>query len=390
MHQVKHRRALNQRRAFTLGALLALAALGLGASFSPAAVTSTGTTTPQPAAIEPAGPAIPQPKKQKLTPTRLTALPPSTITNATAPLRIRFSGPPAPNSPAPTLTPSVAGKWSTAGDFQYFTPVSTLEPCSSYQLTIWARSVAVGHAILGQRRTIGLRIACPPTDALQQALARLGYLPYTFHSSHGVHLPSGAESRSLAARHAYRPPAGHLVASFGGVPALQYGVMDATTRGAVMVYQAAHGLEMSGAAELHTWASLLAAETSNSRDRVPYTYVTVSESSPETLEVHRGSHVALSSPANTGVAGAETATGTFPIFARYTSTTMSGTNPDGTKYKDPGVPWVNYFNGGDAVHGFPRPSYGSPQSNGCVELPISTAQEVYAMLQIGDIVIVRG
>ena len=38
---------------------------------------------------------------------------------------------------------------------------------------------------------------------------------------------------------------------------------------------------------------------------------------------------------------------------------MSGTNPDGSHYSDPGVPWVSYFNGGDALHGFLRASYGS-------------------------------
>ena len=68
---------------------------------------------------------------------------------------------------------------------------------------------------------------------------------------------------------------------------------------------------------------------------------------------------------------------------------MSGTNPDGSHYDDPGVPWVNYFNGGDAVHGFIRPGYGYPQSLGCVELPISTAQSVFGMLQLGDLVIVE-
>jgi hypothetical protein len=139
-----------------------------------------------------------------------------------------------------------------------------------------------------------------------------------------------------------------------------------------------------------TWASLLATETRGSRDPRPYTFVTVTESIPETLQVHQGSHIALSSPTNTGVSGATTEQGTFPIFSRFTSTTMSGTNPDGSKYVDPGVPWVNYFNGGDAVHGFPRPSSGTPQSNGCVELPIGTAQQVFGMLSIGDLVIVSG
>jgi len=53
------------------------------------------------------------------------------------------------------------------------------------------------------------------------------------------------------------------------------------------------------------------------------------------------------------------------------------------------VPWVNYFNGGDAVHGYPRASYGFPQSNGCVELPIETAHRVFDRLAIGDVVWVQ-
>jgi lipoprotein-anchoring transpeptidase ErfK/SrfK len=100
--------------------------------------------------------------------------------------------------------------------------------------------------------------------------------------------------------------------------------------------------------------------------------------------------VVLSSPANTGVAGAETPQGIFPIFARDVSTTMIGTDPDGTHYDDPDVPWVNYFNGGDAVHGYERASYGVPQSNGCVELPVSTAETVFGMLALGDIVYITG
>jgi lipoprotein-anchoring transpeptidase ErfK/SrfK len=166
--------------------------------------------------------------------------------------------------------------------------------------------------------------------------------------------------------------------------------LDPTTRGAVMVFQSDHGLSPTGVPDPSTWVSLLAAGTLGHDDPTPYTFVTVSEGIPETLEVHRGRHVVISTPANTGVAGATTQQGTFPIYARYVATTMTGTNPDGSHYSDPGVPWVNYFNGGDAVHGFPRPSYGSPQSNGCVELPIGEAARVFPLLSIGDLVIVSG
>jgi hypothetical protein len=49
---------------------------------------------------------------------------------------------------------------------------------------------------------------------------------------------------------------------------------------------------------------------------------------------------------------------------------------------------VNYFNGGDAVHGFVRGGYGWPQSLGCVEVPISTAALIWPHVQIGTLVTV--
>jgi len=101
-------------------------------------------------------------------------------------------------------------------------------------------------------------------------------------------------------------------------------------------------------------------------------YVFVAKTLPETTTVYQNGVVAYTSLANTGVTGAETASGTFPVFLRYQVTTMTGTNPDGSKYSDPGIPWVSYFNGGDALHGFVRSSYGFPQSDGCVEMPRRT------------------
>jgi hypothetical protein len=253
---------------------------------------------------------------------------------------------------------------------------------------MWAGTDALGHPPLGEARRLHLNVACPGVQALQQALSRLNYLPYSIDASHGRNGGDKAESRGEAARYAFSPPAARLTANVPDAPGLRYGALDPTTRGAVMVFQAAHGQSPTGEPDRSTWASLLAAETLGHGDPVPYTFVTVSESIPEALEVHRGRHVVLSTPANTGVAGATTELGTFPIYARYVSTTMTGTNPDGSHYSDPGVPWVNYFNGGDAVHGFPRASYGFPQSNGCVELPIGTAGQVYPLLAIGDLVIV--
>jgi hypothetical protein len=353
--------------------------------------TTSGQATPitNPGApITPAAapPATTPPKPAP--PTRLTGLPAGSIEDGTAQIVVRLSAPPAPNSPAPLLSPSVAGTWKAVGDSETFTPKSTLEPCSSYTLRIWAGTDALGHPPLGREHRQTLRVGCPSLRGLQQALARLRYLPYTIDAAHGRNSGARAENRGSAAHYAFNPPAARLVANEADAPGLNYGSLDTTTRAALIVYQSDHGLSATGAPDSSTWASLLAAETLGHVDPTPYTFVTVSEGSPETLEVHRGGRVVISTPANTGVAGAETERGTFPIYARYVSTTMTGTNPDGSHYSDPGVPWVNYFNGGDAVHGFPRASYGFPQSNGCVELPIGTAAQVYPLLAIGDLVIV--
>jgi hypothetical protein len=317
-------------------------------------------------------------------------LPPAYRPDGTLALRVRFSGKLARGSALPTLSPSVAGKWRADGSYEDFTPSSTLQPCSTYRLTIWGRIVANGQLPLGRRQTLTLTVACPPLRGLQQALARLRYLPFELHSHRHANAQNRRERGAEAARFAYRPPAGPLLPYVPDAPGLWYGALDPTTRGALMVFQATNNLPVTGVPDSRTWAALLSDEAHARSDPRPYTFVTVSERIPETLQVHEGHHLVLSSATNTGVPGAITQIGTFPIYARYTSTTMSGTNPDGSHYSDPGVPWVNYFNGGDAVHGFPRPSYGTPQSNGCVELPIGTAAQAYRMLSIGDLVIVNG
>ena len=91
----------------------------------------------------------------------------------------------------------------------------------------------------------------------------------------------------------------------------------------------------------------------------------VTKNAPESLTLwDNGAPQLVNIPVNTGAPGADTVDGTFPVFEHVTSSRMQGTNPDGTKYDDPDVPWASYFNGGDALHGFVRATYGSPQSNG--------------------------
>jgi lipoprotein-anchoring transpeptidase ErfK/SrfK len=77
------------------------------------------------------------------------------------------------------------------------------------------------------------------------------------------------------------------------------------------------------------------------------------------------------------------------VFEHLRVTTMSGTNPDGSHYSDPGIQYVSYFNGGDALHAFNRASFGTPQSLGCVELPLAAARTVWPYTPIGTLVTVE-
>jgi lipoprotein-anchoring transpeptidase ErfK/SrfK len=66
--------------------------------------------------------------------------------------------------------------------------------------------------------------------------------------------------------------------------------------------------------------------------------------------------------------------------------TMIGTNVDGSHYDDPDIRWVSYFHGGDALHAYPRASYGFPQSNGCLEMSEPDAASVYPLTPVGTLV----
>lgn len=92
-----------------------------------------------------------------------------------------------------------------------------------------------------------------------------------------------------------------------------------------------------------------------------------------------------------GAPATPTNIGEFKIYAKYTVQDMRGFNPNGTPYFQPRVPWVNYFSGGDAVHGnYWRPAsvFGNANtSHGCVSLPVDEAEWVYNWAPIGTTVI---
>ena len=169
------------------------------------------------------------------------------------------------------------------------------------------------------------------------------------------------------------------------------GQEDVITKGALMSFQTQNGLTVDGLPGAQVWTALLADAASSKLDADPYVYVVVSKTVPQTLTLYNNGAVQFTNiPVNTGAPGADTADGTYPVFEHVPSSRMQGTNPDGSTYDDPNVPWASYFNGGDALHGFPRASYGTPQSNGCVEMAISDAAQVWPLTPVGTLVTVVG
>jgi hypothetical protein len=209
-------------------------------------------------------------------------------------------------------------------------------------------------------------------------LAQVGYLPVSFTPAV---VQSDPSIQSVGTFTWLYPNLPKLLSALW-----QVGSDNVLVTGALMTFQSQHNLPTTGIADPVTWSALISAVQNGQVDPAPYNYVSVTESSPETLTLYIAGQATFHTLVNTGISVSPTALGTYPVYLRYTSQTMSGTNPDGTHYNDPGIPWVSYFNGGDALHGFIRATYGWPQSLGCVEMPFASAKTVWPHTPIGTLV----
>lgn len=225
------------------------------------------------------------------------------------------------------------------------------------------------------------------TVRLQQMLAQLGYLPLDFHYQGAG--PGTSSTAQIDA--AVNPPKGTFTWRWSNAPAAlksfwQAGAFGTMTQGAIMKFELDQGMTTDGVAGPAVWKALINAMVHHRRNTFGYTFVTVSTASQRLSLWHNGRTIIGATPVNTGAAGTPTQAGTWPVFEHIPVTTMSGTNPDGSHYSDPGIRFVSYFNGGDALHAFTRAQYGFPQSLGCVEMPLGPAGQVYPYTPIGTLV----
>lgn len=350
-----------------VSAALALGACGIAPQGSSRAKSGSTTTTAMSASL---------------------ALPPSN-TPGTAPVAVDFSEPLGPHWQAPTVSPATPGSWSLAAGSKVlvFNPSTPWLPGVTVSISVPAGEPSASGANTGQAVGGHFTVGPGSTLRLQQLLATLGYLPVSFQ-------PAGPQPATPAAQLAaiYSPPQGSFTWRWpGSMPDLeshwQAGAFGPMTKGAIMAFQRVEQLPVTGQMTPGVWQALFKAVAAGAVNPSGYSWVEVSQGSPEMLTLWHNGSVVLRAPTNTGIASRATYVGSFTVYQRYRSQVMTGTNPNGSHYSDQ-VYWVSYFQGGDAIHGFVRPSYGTPQSLGCVELPPSTAQQVWPYTPRGTVVTV--
>ncbi len=178
---------------------------------------------------------------------------------------------------------------------------------------------------------------------LQQLLAELNYLPLSFTPSAPVKTRRRPPWRN-------RERVRLALAKYSDVAHLP---VERRLRerhrlgGAVMNFENQNGLAVDGLAGTRVWSALLSDVESGKMDADPYTYVFVTKQLPESLTLFsNGTPALFDIPVNTGAPGADTTDGTYPVFEHVTTTDGGETNPDGSTYDDPDVPWASFFKRG--------------------------------------------
>ncbi len=309
-------------------------------------------------------------------------------TNTT--ISVTFSGPVSLRTTAPQLTPEIGGRWvQTNATTLSYALDSPLIPSSREVLTIPGGSSGVrgtSGAVLAASHTVTFDVAAGDTQRLQQLLAGLNFLPVSF-------APTGpAPTRANLAQ----DQAGSFSWRWPGLPSdltsqWTQGSENMITKAAVEAFETQNGLGVDGIAGPAVWTSLINDTINGRTNATPWVYVLVNKAVPQNLTLwNNGTAQYVGIPVNTGAPGADTVDGTYAVFEHVRYSEMKGTNPDGSHYDDPNVPYASYFNGGDALHGFIRATYGSPQSNGCVEMSYADAALVWPLTPIGTLVTVIG
>ena len=305
-------------------------------------------------------------------------------------LSVSFSEPVELGKVRPTLSPQIAGAWVQSGpDTLSYRLASPFIPGTEQTVTVPGGTDglrAKDGATLASSSSVRFGVAGGDVLRVQQLLAEEGYLPLSF-------VPS---ARTPARSELARNQPGTFSWRWSTLPVQltsqwSQGTDNVITTAAIESFESQNGLGVDGEPGPAFWAALVNDYVNHRASATPYVYVLVNKALPENLTLWNDGHAQfVGIPVNSGAPGADTTDGTFAVFEHVRFSDMKGTNPDGSTYNDPNVPYASYFNGGDALHGFIRATYGSPQSNGCVEMSYADAALVWPLTPVGTLVTVEG
>jgi peptidoglycan hydrolase-like protein with peptidoglycan-binding domain len=313
-------------------------------------------------------------------------------------ISVSFSEPLELGKVRPTVSPHIAGTWVLSGrDTLAYRLASPFIPGTGETVTVPGGTNGLrstNGSTLASSLSLRFGVAGGDTLRVQQLLAEEGYLPLSFTPE----VPASTRTRPppLARSEVARDQRGTFRWRWPSLPTQltsqwSQGSGNVITTAAIDSFQSQNGLGVDGQAGPSLWTALINDFINHKVDTAPYVYVLVNKALPENLTLwNNGKAEYVGIPVNTGASGADTTDGTFAVFEHVRFSDMKGTNPDGTTYDDPNVPYASYFNGGDALHGFIRATYGSPQSNGCVEMSYADAALVWPLTPVGTLVTIEG
>jgi len=369
-------------------AVLLLVVVGGGVAIGFALTRPRGTSPARGARSQvPATPSTPTTERPAAPPLTITSITPAagaTGVGGMTPISVTFSSAIASSSTLPALAPSTAGSWAVHGETLTFTPTEAFVPLSKVTVSVPAGIAAADGTMLARAEAATFEVVGGSPLRLQQLLSQLDYSPLSWAPSGSAISPSDAVPQRAAL---FDPPTGTFSWRQTGWPRQllsmwKEGRFNVMTRGLVMSFQADHGLDVSGEPTAGLWNDLLSVLAAGDFNTGGYNFALASQAKPESLKIWHNGAMVLRVPMNSGIAASPTPDGTFPVFARYRSQVMRGTNPDGVTYADP-VQYVAYFHSGDAVHYLARANYGIPQSLGCVELSLADAARAWPWLAYG-------
>ena len=268
--------------------------------------------------------------------------------------------------------------------------------CSGHGLRLRTRGKGHGRPAGGVAWSAAGRARARPTGELERsrrldrapaaAAGGLGYLPLQLHyARRGV-----ASTPSAQEQAAIHPPAGTFSWRYpqhAGCAAKLWppGASGVMTRGAVMAFENDQGLPADGVAGPDVWKALIAAVSPASVElrlhvRDGQRDLADAGAVAQRHTVDRGRRSTPASPRRRR----------RPAPTRSTSTSVGDDErhqPRRQPLQRPGIPWISYFNGGDALHGFVRALLRLPAEPWlCRDAVLRGRAQVYPYTPIGTIV----